>query len=70
MGLSASQRKAYETRLRRLESAMVRLSGAYLTAVAEAPHMAKILHDRLEAADIEMELIREALEQDRMAPNA
>ncbi len=70
MGLSAAQRKAYETRLHRLESAMLRLSAAYLTAVAEAPHTAKILHDRLEAADIEMELIREALEQDCLAPNA
>ncbi|MCW2239518.1 hypothetical protein [Azospirillum canadense] len=49
---------------------MLRLSAAYLTAVAEAPHTAKILHDRLEAAGIEMELIREALEQDRGAPNA
>ncbi|HYG84863.1 MAG TPA: hypothetical protein VD978_01250 [Azospirillum sp.] len=70
MGLSVSQRKAYEARLHHLESAMIRLSGAYLTAVAQTPHMARILHDRLEAADIEMDLIREALEQDRAAPTA
>ena len=70
MGLSTTQQKAYQQRLHRLEAAMGRLTNIYLTALVEDPEAARKLHDRLEMADIEIELIREALEHDHAVMEA
>ena len=57
--MSVAERRAYEARLERLEAVAVRLGGQ-LVAAEDSAEAAK-LSARLEATEIEIELLRERL---------
>lgn len=59
--MPAAERRAYEARLAQLEASVERLGGVLLATYGEDPDAARKLGERLEAAEIEIELIREAL---------
>lgn len=66
--MPATERRAYEARLAQLEASVERLGGALLATYGEDPDAARKLGERLEAAEIEIELIREALRSFDGAP--
>jgi hypothetical protein len=59
--LSGAQQQAYERRLAQLEASAARLSGQLISAEDNDPVGAARLHRNLEAIEMEIELIREAL---------
>ncbi len=59
--LSEAQRRSYERRLTLLEVSVARLSGELFTAEDIEPTAVARLHRSLEAIEVEMELLREAL---------
>jgi hypothetical protein len=59
--LSGAQQQAYERRLAQLEASAARLSGQLISAEDNDPVSAARLHRNLEAIEMEIELIREAL---------
>ncbi len=59
--LSRAQRRAYERRLAQLEASLARLSGHLVSAESNDPATAARLHRSLEAIEMEIELLREAL---------
>jgi hypothetical protein len=62
MALSDRERQAYQARLARLEQVVERVGAELIAARAADPGVIRRLHERLEAADIEIELIRELLD--------
>jgi endonuclease/exonuclease/phosphatase (EEP) superfamily protein YafD len=60
--LSGAQRQVYERRLTQLEASVARRSGELVMAGDLEPTIAARLHRRLEAIEMEIELLREALD--------